>query len=414
MFRHSQLIVASFFLLSYAPLRAQTAPLESVKAEGSQLPQATILRLSGMEIGKPLDKPVIEQACKRLAGTGLFGSVSYKYGPGPKQGYAVTLELTDQPETIPAVIDIPGVNEDAVWQWLSTQYPTLGRKVAESSQDFIASEIQRHLASALNGEPVVARPEGDLTTGKILVIFQPRTLPQIGSISFNGVKEFRSEDLAARMQKAIGSEGFSERRFRMFLDGIVRQAYEEHGMYRVEFDRVSLTGTGGGAVGVITDIKEGPRFTFGQVQLIGDNLPVAAMLEAAAFPSGGVANWGDITQRIYKAEGRLKRTGYLQATSHPKRVLHDDTRVLDVNISYTLGPLYHFGQVSFAGLSSPLEAKARSIWRMQTGSPYDMAYIGDFVRDLSKAVDLRPYKIKSNDTVRSGYVVDQVVTFEPK
>ncbi len=212
----------------------------------------------------------------------------------------------------------------------------------------------------------------------------------------------------------MGSEGFSPRRFRMFLDGTIRQVYEERGMYRVQFKQVSIQKNAGNRVAVSTEISEGPRFTLGQVQFVGDNLPRAAMLQAANFSSGGVANWTEIMQKIYRAEGRLKRAGYLQAASHPDRILHDDTHVLDVNVSYAMGPLYHFGQVTFSGLSPDLEAKARSVWSMQTGSPFDMAYSGDFVQEFSKSVDLRAFKIATNETGHLGYIVDETVIFAPK
>jgi outer membrane translocation and assembly module TamA len=88
----------------------------------------------------------------------------------------------------------------------------------------------------------------------------------------------------------------------------------------------------------------------------------------------------------------LKRTGYFDAAAKPKRVFRDDQHLLDVEISFVLGSLYHFGQVRIQGLTPELEAKARSMWRLQAGDPYDYAYPLDFIREFSRSVDLRNLK----------------------
>jgi hypothetical protein len=80
-----------------------------------------------------------------------------------------------------------------------------------------------------------------------------------------------------------------------------------------------------------------------------------------------------------------------------------------------LGPLYHFGQVAFVGLSANAEAEARKIWKMQTGDPYDFAYPGDFLREFSKRVDLRMYKIQLQPQKAVGdHLMNETVAFTPK
>ena len=113
------------------------------------------------------------------------------------------------------------------------------------------------------------------------------------------------------------------------------------------------------------------------------------MLAAGKFKRGEVANWTEIQQAVWRTETPLKRTGYMEATSQPERLLDDAAQTLVVKIAYRKGPLFTFGEVAFAGLSPELEAKARTVWKMQTGAPYDFMYSGDFLREFSNVADLR-------------------------
>ena len=147
-------------------------------------------------------------------------------------------------------------------------------------------------------------------------MFQLETPPQISTLTFTGIEEFRSDDLATMLRKAMDSEGYTQRQFKAYLDGVVRQAYEEHGMYRVNFTKVASQKTGAQSVAVTTAISEGQKFTLGEVRIIGDSLPRDSMLKAAAFESGKLANWREIQQRIFALERPVKRTGYFEAKAH--------------------------------------------------------------------------------------------------
>src|SRR5260370_24490216 len=95
--------------LVLAGICAQEAsfPLESVVIEGSQMPRETVLEITGFRLGAPVNKAAIEQGCGKLRDSGLFEDINYRYGPGPKHGYVVTLTLADQIGRIESVIDIP-------------------------------------------------------------------------------------------------------------------------------------------------------------------------------------------------------------------------------------------------------------------------------------------------------------------
>lgn len=416
-------LVAARTLLCLAALalgatpQSESFPLEAVKLEGTQLALGVVLDLSGLRIGAPVNQSAIEEGCKKLQASGIFQTVGFQYAPGEKQGYVLTLSLLDQTVLTDASIDIPGIDQDEIWQWLSVRYPRFQHKVPgdETGQLFLAHEIERHLGGKLAGQHLVARLESDLTSGRTIVSYQPEALPKIGAMNFTGQREFSEIDLQHIMEKVVAGEGYLDRRYRAYLELNLRRAYEEHGMYRVRFPSVAAR-PDGNSMTVTTVIEEGPKFTLGDVKLVGENLPTAAMLEAAKFKSGAIANWTEIQSGIWETEKPLKRLGYTEARAVPERVYHDEARVMDVNISYRKGPIYHFGELRVTGLSPELEVKARGMWKLQRGDPYDYVYPHEFLREFNKSLGKLMFKRYDVATQKGtgDHVTDVSVSFVPR
>ncbi len=397
--------------------RTESFPLEAVQIEGSQLTNAVVLEISGLHIGTPVNEAAMQEGCRKLQATGLFQTVGFQYAPGPKQGYVLTLTLTDQTVLLDAAIDVPGVDATETWQWLASRYPRFQHKVPgdETGQLFLARQIEQHLGAKLDGQHLVARLESDLTHGKTIVSFQPEKLPAIAAMNFTGQQEFSEADLRQIMEKVVANEGYLDRHYRSYVELNLRRAYEEHGMYRVRFADI-VARKDGGAIAVTTAIEEGPKYTLGAVALAGEGLPSEAMLSAAKFKTGALANWTEIQVAIWETEKPLKRLGYTEAAAIPERVFHDDQRMLDLKIGYRKGPLYHLGQLRIAGLSPEMEAKARKMWKLQAGDPYDYAYPNDFLREFAKSLG-RPMFKRFDVVTQKGtgdHVTDVLVSFVPR
>jgi outer membrane protein assembly factor BamA len=407
--------IIPFVFLSFA--FAQT-PLETLTLEGSSMPDKTILELSGLRMGGSIDRPGIEAGCKRLEETGLFSSINFRYAPTAKNGFALTLSLVDQRKVSDASIDIPGVDEREVWQWLMVKFPPFDRKVPadDAAQQLIARQIEAHLGGKLNGQKLVAKMESDLRTRTANVSFQPELLPRIASMTFGGLKEMTQDQARGVMQKVTADRGYTDRLFRVLLENNLRPAYEERGLYRVQFPKVTAEFVSPSAVAVTTTVEEGPKYSLGDVTLVGEDLPSDQMLAAAKFKKGETANWTEIQKSIWEMGRPLKRTGYFEAAAKPERILHDDAHVLDVKVGFVTGPLYHFGQLHINGLKPELDAKVRKAWEKNPGDPYDYSYPGEFLRSLSKSVDLRQFKRYDVRTEKGpgDHMMDITLVFEPR
>jgi outer membrane protein assembly factor BamA len=414
-----QLLLCQAVLLPGIHAQEVSFALESVSVEGTTIPKQSVMEIAGLRIGAPVNKAAIEKGCAKLQESGIFKSIDYRYAPGPKHGYLLTLTLADQSSLSEAAIDVPGVDENDVWTWLMSKYPAFNHKVpgGDAAQQFIAHLIEERAGAKLNGQPVVARLENEFTPRpRMIISFQPMTLARIASMSFTGNRELSAVELGKIMDKVAAGQGYTDRRFRQYTELNLRPAYEEHGMYRVKFPSITAKSLDPLSVAVAIGIEEGSKFNLGEVHTLGDDLPLEAMLSAAGFKKGQVANWTEIQRGIWEMEKPLKRTGYMDAAGRPERILHDDERILELNISFRKGPLYHFGQLRIAGLAGELEGKARKIWTLNSGDPYDYAYAGDFFRAFAKTVDFRQFKKYDVKAQRGAgdHVMDVTLVFEPK
>lgn len=386
--------------------------------EGTGVSRDAVLGIAQLRVGAPIDKKAMDAACAKLTGTGLFQSISYRYAPGPKRGYVLTLTIEDQKQLTDAVIDFPFVDEAELWQWLASQYPPFNRKVPgnDAAQEFLSAALAEHAKAELEGQPVVTRMETDLARHKMLISFQPATLPRIYSMNFTGQHELTSGALGELLSKLVpADEGYIERHFRELVELNLRRAYEEHGMYRVQFLEITPQKAAAGSVTVTTAIEEGPQYKLGEVTFVGDNLPVDAMLKAAKFKKGQTANWTEIQQGIREAEKPVKRTGYFTASAHPERIFHDGQLVLDVRIPFALGPMYRSGQLKIMGLTPEEEAKARKLWKLHPGDPYDYAYPDEFLKTFVQSVTPGQFKkFSSAAQQQADNVMDLTLLFEPR
>jgi hypothetical protein len=406
-------------LLCAVAALAQNAefPLESVTIEGSVMPQSVILEMTGLHIDSPISKAGIDDACYKLQESGLFASISYRYASGPKKGYALTLQLADQTELTPAVIDVPGADENEVWQWLSRRYGRFDRRVpqAESAQRYLAREIEQHLGDRMRGQHMTVRMETDLKTRALVLSFEPEVLPRVQSVAFTGNQAIPSTDLANALNGVVLSSEYTGRKFASAVDLNLRPVYEEHGYYRVQFAPGGPEWKDGG-VAVQVAIQEGAPYTLGKVDLDGPDLPADRMMSAAKLPIAGPANWKQIQTGIWDMERVVKRTGFFEAVATSDRMYDDPAHVLNIRVQIKKGPLYRFGEIRMTGLTAELEPQARTLWKPKSGDPYDYAYPSEFLKAFSGSANLRGFRKIDAKTRRGAgdHVMDIELVFEPR
>jgi outer membrane protein assembly factor BamA len=257
--------------------------------------------------------------------------------------------------------------------------------------------------------------ETDLKTHKLVFSFQPEILPRIQSVVFAGNQAVNSAELSSVLNRIVSNEEYTARRFAAAVELNLRPLYEQRGLYRVRFTPGDpLWSDSGITLGVA--IAESEAYQLGQVELVGENLPVDAMLSAAKLPTGKLANWKLIQDGIWAMERIVKRTGYFDATASSDRTYDDATHILGLRVRFAKGSLYHFGEVHIIGLSPNMQEQARRTWRPKPGDPYDYAYSNEFLQAFSRIVDFRNFR-KYDAVAKKGtgdHVFDVNLVFEAR
>ncbi len=382
-------------LLGVRSAFAQQAPLLDIQVSGAQrFAPAAVISASGLRIGQAAAAADFDAAVARLADTGLFTSVSYRYDPKTadgKSGYALTLQIQEAPVSRPVRLDFPGVDEQQLWQEVKREDGLVDSQmpVNPQSEAYYKRVIAAVLQRLNHGQEIVTKNEGDLRTQNGTIVFQGAHLPAIGGIAFEGNRLIDDEDLQAAMRKvALFGEGYSERYVRLLLDQNIKPIYEEHGRLTVAFPRVGMADGASGVLVSVT-IEEGPEWNLGRVDLGGDGVPSEEMLKAAKFPEGRVANWKQIQASIGDAELVLKRNGYLSPTAQVARAYHNETHVVDLAIEVSKGRQSLFGTLALQGLSPADEQRARKMWELAAGAPVNPFYIDDYLRSMAAALKVK-------------------------
>jgi outer membrane protein assembly factor BamA len=408
MLRH----VAVSLLVFLAAGQAQT--LTGVGVTGNQrLPVAAIVKSAPLRIGQRITKDELEKANQALFDTGFFTSVKFRYKTQPTakgMAWSVTFEVVEDRADTTALLDIPGLDEQKLWQDLKAADGLLDLHLPSNDQvaEYYRRAIEAFLTKAGHPHKIEISNEADLVTRKSLVVFMPSDLPEVTEVRFEGNQQVDTARLQAATSMLLVGGKHSERELGKIIDFNLRPIYEELGYLTVTFPSVKLDGPTA-AVKVV----EGPQWTLGKVTLNGDQLPEGPMLHAGEFAEGKTANWKVFTEDITKMEKVLRHDGYLAPFSKPVRQFHQAGQIVDVRIDVRKGTQSFFNAVEFHGLTPDQEEKIRPLWKLKAEAPMDQPYIDEF---WLEAYRLLSGAVKSiNSQVRphpDSNLVDVVLVFK--
>ncbi len=391
MARHFPLTVVASCVALIMPALAQQLLIVDIQVTGNaRLPSAAIIAASGLARGQTATPKDFDAAMARLDNTGLFTSLAYRYDPktmGEKSGYAVTLQVAEAQTVSGVRLDIPGVEENEIWQEIRKEDGLIDTRIParQEAVDYYKGAIKAALHKLNHDQDLVAKNEVDLGTGKRILIFQSANLPKIAGVTFEGNQLIDSRTLQESLTRAsFLGESYTESYVRVLLDANVTPLYEERGHLTVKFPRVRITPAAEG-VTVSVGVDEGPERTLGAVQLTAkESIPTDQMLAAAKFRERKLANWKQIQASLDDAETVLRRDGYMTVAAQVVRDYHDEDRVVDLTVNVDKGKQYFFGSLELAGFDPGNEASAHGLWQLAEGAPMNPLYVDDYLRSLGK------------------------------
>ena len=363
-------------------------PLHEIKVQGMNLitPQQ-VIDMSGLKVGMLAGQAEFDAARERIYASGCFDLAEYAFEPAPEGGIFVTFELRD-------------VEQRGTWRLdrLPLDPKIFTARAAKTLQGFGAeipmTEIyvkrMSDLAEAMLKEKgvtetVIAKFEAGMKEG-IVAVIQPKTPPpNISQVLFVGARAVPPQELQrAILEIAVGTP-WSEDLFRIFLENAVRAVYDAQGRLRAQFPTITTepSKTSKGVVVTVT-VDEGPVYKLGKLVIEGAPLPEEEInqLGGDAFKNDVPVNLSLVGSAMVKILARLSEIGYLKATYHALKAIHDDTKTADLTVEVEPGPEYKMGRLDIAGLDIESEPEIRKMWAVKTGDPYRKGYAEMFLAQV--------------------------------
>ena len=348
-------------------------PLASLHVTGNKiLPSEAILRATGLAIGQPVNRVILEAAAARLTDTGAFETLSFRYDPAGAS-LAVTFQVQEVVDLYPVAFERLDVANADLHRHLREQVPLYGPTIPATGpmRDRIAAALEARLKFKISGR-LWPGPDAALR-----MTFRPAAAPpSIVFVAFEGAKALRDVDLqGAFYQSAVGVP-YLEPRVRELLEANIRPMFEEKGRLRVVFGafRVEESQQPAG-VRVTVPVEEGEPFKFAGVRITGHyQLPEKDIARLARLEEGALANFGLVRTAVADIERLYRRNGFLRVKITVDRAIDDDAHTVALTFRIAEGDQYRLRTLIIKGLDINAEAAVRRRWAIAPGQPFDDSY----------------------------------------
>ena len=358
----------------------ETFPIASLSVDGNHVyPAAQILKAAALTVGQKADRATFEAARDRLLATGAFASVGYHYTPATNgDGYAAVFDIKEEAQFYPFRFeDLPATDADLI-AWLQQKDPLYQTKIpgTDVAIQHYTGWIKEYLLAHNFPEPLSGKLSQEYPPD-LVVLFRPAVSRRaVAQVDFKGNKEIATTMLQSAIVSTAVGAGYTENRFRQFLNNTIRPLYEVQGRLRVAFGKLT-TQPAKDVIGlaVTAEVAEGPVYKFGKLGVDGSD----DLLRLIKAKSGTVANFDLINAARDAIDENYRNKGYLKVKSEAVRTMHDKELTVDVLFVSELGPLYTMSALNVVGLDIQSEPYLRKLWSIQPGQPFNIGYPDHFL-----------------------------------
>jgi outer membrane protein assembly factor BamA len=368
------------------------APLAAVSFAGSRRFSAEQLQTaSGLAPGRPVTRDDLQAAADRLAATGLFTSVRYRFATGP-EGVRVEFQLEDAP-TVPVVFDnFPWFTDDELRQALQQRLGLFDGTAPEAGGyvEAIGAELEKLLAErgvqARVEHRLLARPEGNGLEQLFRVI---GPVSPVVRVEFSDPLAGNDPHIAERLGDLIGKP-YSRYATEVFLIEQVRPVYLSHGYLRVELGTPEARLEGNpnrpqpGLV-VRVPVTPGPVYHWCGASWSGNSVLRAEELDRLlGLREGQVADGVALAGGWERIRQRYGASGYLDVQLELQPAYDDAHACVRYQVTVTEGRQYRMGRLVISGLSPEAEKRVRQAWLLHPGQVFDLDYYRAFLDEIAR------------------------------
>ena len=330
--------------------------------------------------GDPLNRAKLAKDVQEVYALGFFRNV-YVYAEEAPEGLRITFEVEENPVIRQiSIIGNDSVDGDDIRDILTLttgstlDYPLLHENVERISalyrqKGYYLAEVSFSISDESQGAVSV---DFDVDEGEKLKL---RAIRFEGNEAFSkkallrsfSTKTWRWYSFATSWFDKTGT--YSEPIFARDLRDIEKK-YTDDGYLQVEVGQPLVDATEEGLF-VTIDIKEGPQFRVGEIEVSGDQtMDLEALRKKVRLVEGEVFNRSYLTADVEGLERQYTDRGFFLATVQPLTRLNPDTKTVDVQFDVQKGPLYFVRTINISGNTRTIDPVIRREMRVVEGQLY--------------------------------------------
>jgi outer membrane protein insertion porin family len=368
-----------------APPPAPTSyTVENLTVEGNHAYTAEqILAVAGLRVGQKAGKSEFDAAREKLAATGAFDNVSYRFAPSKDgEGYDATYEVAEVGQMYGIRFqDLPATDAQ-LRAWLRQKDPLFGDKIPATKTvvDRYVGWISEFLAGQGYHQPLAGRLSSDGGEDLALLFRPAKGPPAIAHVIFTSTGELPAGLLQTAMYGVAIGVPYSEPRVRQLLNNTIRPIYEAHGLLRVAFPKIETAPAKDvDGLTMTVQVTPGPVYKLDRVSFVGADFSRSEWNGLAKLKTNQTVNFDEVKAAQERIRVNLRRAGHLDASSKVARDVNDTDHTVGIEFQIDPGPLYTLGKLDIAGLDIESEPVIRKMWGMAPGRPFNVEYPDHFL-----------------------------------
>jgi len=377
------------------PLLAQAARqfrLLSAKVIGStRYGESEIVRGTGLKLAETITLEGLKEAADRLAATGVFSDVNYRY---QTQGTALTAEfiVKDTGQFLPCTFEnFVWFSPEELLNGLRARVPLFDGQVPPGGQ--MQENVSSGLAAMLEGRGIHAQVQAAplQAAGGPIQAMQFKVIGvaiPVRRIEFTGVQRV-DPALLQEAGRPLMDRGFEASFFKDFTEEAVGRVYRQRGYLRAQFgDPLPQLLKGDGppySVSVSIAVTEGEQYRLKEIIWSGESaISYQALAKTMHVAPGSPADAVQLEQDVLALPMLFHPKGYIEADARSKPILDDATRTAAYQVQILQGDLYRMGKLEIAGLDEAQAKALERLCRLRPGDPYDSTYWSTFLQESAR------------------------------
>jgi outer membrane protein insertion porin family len=388
-------LLAALLLVSIAPAISKSPPQDSytlaaIKIIGlNRFKEAQVSQATGLHVGDTVNQPQLAAAADRLAKSGAFEHVSFRFFTEKNQ-LTVEFQLTETHKLLPCKFEnFVWFSDKQIDETLRSRVSFYAGGVPEGGTT--VEEVRAALRELIRANGIPGDVDAIPFTQGIgqpisLFSFTVRgvSLP-IRTVDFPGALAVSPRDLLGASSQII-RRSFSVTDVSTFASAGLLPLYQQRGYLRARFGRPSATVLSKSPDGAVQEIavtlpvEEGREYYWEKAEWSGNQKFTSEELDRMlGMKPKEIANQQKIDAGLLSVKHAYEQQGFIDALVQPKEILDDGTQLTTYDVAVVEGEQYRISQVHFDGLTDVAVKQLIKKWRLKPGDVFDSTYAADFI-----------------------------------